>query len=356
MIRLLFLSGRESGYIRNRVLLNALRQQFEVTLLTPERGGITARTVGGLARFVARRPRYDLCIAGFYGQMIAIGLSLLQRQPLLLDAFVSTYDTLCEDRRRFGPRSPAGRLARWLDVHGCRVAARVLTDTAAHAQYFETLGVAREKLFPLYVGCDETLFYPRPAPPAVAARFEVFTYGSFLPLHGVEVVVQAAARLRDRPEIHFTIGGDGTRRPAVEREIAALGLDNVDLVGWIPFAQLPDWIASADLCLGGHFSCIAKAQRVIATKTFQFVAMQRPTVVGDNPATRELFVPGEHVWAVPMGDAAALAEAVRRLAGDPPLRRRLAQGGYQRFRERLATPVLAGQLARIVEETCASAW
>ncbi|MCS7220914.1 MAG: glycosyltransferase [Anaerolineae bacterium] len=354
---MLFLSGREVGYIRNRVLLAALRVYCDVIVLTGGGHGILARTVAGLARWLAHQPIYDVALAGFYGQLIALALSVFQRKPIILDAYVSTYDTLCEDRARFRPRSIPGRLAYWLDQRSCQVASRVMTDTRTHAHYFaHQFGIPKTKLRPIYVGCDEALFYPRVNVSSSSRRCEVFSYSSFLPLHGTEVIVQAAALLKSRPDIHFTLGGDGAGLQAVRQMVEELGLGNIDLVGWIPMERLPAYIAEASICLGGHFSTIPKAARVISTKTFQFIAMRKPTIVGDNAATRELFVPGEHVYAVPMGDPAALAKAISELADDAVLRDRIAAGGYALFQERLTTHVIAGQLASLIEEVqCASA-
>jgi glycosyltransferase involved in cell wall biosynthesis len=355
--RVLFISGREVDYIRNRVLLNALQTHFDVTVCTTGAHGTLTRIISGVARFIARLPDYDVCFVGFYGQPLAIILSLLQHKPIILDAYVSTYDTLCEDRCLFRPRSLMGRLARWLDRRSCQVATRIITDTQAHARYFkEGFGVPEHKLTTVYVGCEEKLFHPYDGASAASQHFEVFYYGAFLPLHGAEVIVQTAALLRDRPEIHFTLGGDGLCRAAVQRMVADLALTNVNLVGWIPMEQIPLYIARASVCLGGHFSTVPKARRVISTKTFQFIAMRKPTIVADNPATRELFTPGEHVYAVPMGDPAALAEAIRVLADDAVLRRRIAFGGYKVFRQRLTTCVIADQLASVVREVlCVSA-
>lgn len=355
--RVLFISGRELDYIRNRVLLNALRTHFDVIVGTTEARTTVARTITGLAQLVGRLPEHDVCFVGFYGQPLAITLSLLQKKPIVLDAYVSTYDTLCEDRCWFRPRSPAGRLARWLDRRSCQVAAHIITDTHAHARYFqETFGTSKHQLTTIYVGCDEELFRPSDQISPGSQRFEVFYYGSFLPLHGTDVIVQAAALLRDRPEIHFTLGGDGPRRASVQQMIADKSLDNLDLVGWIPLEQLPAYIAPASVCLGGHFSTVPKAGRVISTKTFQFVAMRKPTIVGDSPATRELFVAGEHVYAVPTNNPAALAEAVRILADDDALRQRIATGGYKVFKKRLTTRTIADQLASVIENVlCGSA-
>lgn len=84
--------------------------------------------------------------------------------------------------------------------------------------------------------------------------------------------------------------------------------------------------------------------------------MRKPTIVADNPATREIFVPGEHVYTVPVGDPAALAEAIRALADDAALRHRIACGGHEVFRQRLTTRAIADRLGPIIEGTlCVSA-
>jgi glycosyltransferase involved in cell wall biosynthesis len=332
------------------VLIAALQRHFQTLVMTPRARGTPGRMLGGLARLVAAHPEYDVCFAGFYGQPLAIALSALQRRPIVLDAYVSTFDTLCYDRRRFGPRSLPGRLAYWIDRQSCTQATLLVTDTCAHASYFaETFRVPQGKLTTVYVGCDESVFYPRqPAPDRQG--IEVFYYGAYLPLHGTDVIVLAADLLRQRADIRFVIGGDGPRRAAVAQMIRDLDLHNVECVGWLPLQQVPEYVARADICLGGHFSTVPKASRVISTKTFQFLAMRKATIVGDNPATRELLAHGQHAYSVPMGDPQALAHAVEALADDPGLREQIAEGGRHVFEERLATRVVADQLATLIEE------
>ena len=350
-IKVLFVSGRETDYIRNRVLLNALRSHFDVTILTSDHRGILLRTAGGLTNFLVKAPKYDVCFVGFYGQPLAIMLSILQDKPIIFDAYVSTYDTLCEDRQRFSPTSLPGQLSYWLDRRSCEVSAHILTDTQSNAHYFERVfSVPEAKLTPVYVGCDESIFYPRDDVQEEQGHFEVFYYGAFLPLHGTDIIVEAAALLKDRHDIHFTIGGDGMCSRVVNRIIAERSLENIDMVGWIPMEQLPQYISRASVCLGGHFSLIPKAARVISTKTFQFLAMRKPTIVGDNPATRELFTPGEDVYAVPMGDAKALAEAIQTLYDSAALRSKISIKGYELFQKQLSLQIIEKQLSDIIIE------
>lgn len=350
--RVLFVSGRETNYIRNRVLLAALGIGCDLTVLTDNSGTIVTRSLNGFLRWAINRPVYDVILAGFYGQPIAVMLALLQHRPIILDAYVSTYDTLCEDRKLFHPRSIPGRLAYWIDRKSCQLANLVLTDTRANARYFCCqFGIPQEKFRVIYVGCDDSLFYPRSDITPPSSYCEVFYYGSFLPLHGTDVIIQAAALLKGRKDIHFTIGGDGPLFKSIKQKVEELDLENVSLVGWIPLDELPAYIARATICLGGHFSTIPKAARVISTKTFQFVAMHKPTIVGDNAATREIFIPGEHIYAVPMGDPSALAIAIEELADNKGLRDYIATKGYALFQEQLTIRAISIKLMSLIEET-----
>lgn len=364
--RILFICGRETAYMRNRVLIRAFQQHFDTLDLTSGARNTLARTVHGLARYAAQRPSYDLAFVGFYGYPLVIALANLQRvlrrrngsatPPILFDAYVSNYDTLCEDRQWFRQRSVAGRFARWLDRTSCQVADRVLLDTQAHARYFvDHLGVPEPKVHIVPVGCDESLFSLQhqetsPGFERHNGEIRVFYYGAYLALHGTEVIVQAAHHLRDRADIHLVIGGDGPRASHVRRMAQELRLDNVEFVGWISLEQLPGYIARSDICLGGHFSTIPKAARVVSTKTFQFIAMRKATIVGDNPATREFFTHGEQVYAVPMGDPYALADAIRTLADDAELRQHVARSGHELFKQRLTTRAIGNELMSIIDD------
>ena len=98
---------------------------------------------------------------------------------------------------------------------------------------------------------------------------------------------------------------------------------------WVDYEQLPEETPGAG-CALGIFGTSAKAARVIPNKAFQALACGTPLVTADTPAARELLVDGESALLVPPGDPEALADAVRRLAGDAAWRGGSAQAGWPR--------------------------
>jgi glycosyltransferase involved in cell wall biosynthesis len=53
---------------------------------------------------------------------------------------------------------------------------------------------------------------------------------------------------------------------------------------------------------------------------------------------------------VPPGDADALAEALRRLAADPELARRIAAGGLNAYREQASEAILGARWRGLIED------
>ena len=90
----------------------------------------------------------------------------------------------------------------------------------------------------------------------------------------------AANVLRDKPIQFKIIGGKGRELKRFYNLIHGLTLYNVCHEMWAPYDTLPQMIHDADVCLGGPFSGTGQAMRVISGKTFQSLAMAKPTIIG----------------------------------------------------------------------------
>ena len=346
---ILFLTGRETSYSRNEVLLRAFRRFANVDVLGEfSTSSIITRSLSlslkGLTRFRSRK--YDLIFVGFYGHLLMLSAGLSARAPILFDAFLSTYDTLTFDRNLFSPRSLSGKLARWLDQTACRLASYILLDTPLHTAYFsESFGVPTEKMASLPVGCNEDLFYPHPL--SSNSQTNILYYTTYLPLHGVETVVRAAALLQENPAFHFQLIGQGQTYFQIRQLAVSLQLNNITFSTPIPLNNLPKKIAAAQICLGGHFGTSEKAGRVVPGKIYQLLAMARPIIAADTPANQELLIHNESAYLIPPHDPAALAEALLVLHRNPALRNRLAQGGREVYETRCSEAVITTQLEAI---------
>ncbi len=258
--------------------------------------------------------------------------------PVVFNPLVSLADTLVEDRGRFRRGSLAERALRAIDRRALRSADLVVADTEAHAGFLAGIaGLQHDRFAVCFVGAEERVFRPGWSP---EEPFTALFVGKLIPLHGLETILEAARLV---PELRLRVVGSGqldtllTDRPA-----------NVDWKPWVEYERLPEELHRAS-CALGIFGTSGKAQRVIPNKAFQALACGTPLVTADTPAARELLKDGESALLVPPGDPEALANALRRLADDPELARRLAAGGHAVYRDRASEDVLGRRWREILE-------
>ena len=123
---------------------------------------------------------------------------------------------------------------------------------------------------------------------------------------------------------------------------------------WVEYEDLPAEVQSAG-CALGIFGTGDKAARVIPNKAFQALACATPLITADTPAARELLTDGRDALLVPAGDPAALAAAVRRLAGDPAERARIASAGRATYEAHADEATLGIRWRTVVERAIAAA-
>ena len=352
-MKLLFISGRESTYTRNAVLLKGLRENtIEIIECTDPSGSYLLRYPKTFGKFLFKRKEdFDLIFIGFFGQPLVPIIKKLTDKHIIFDAFLSAYDTMCFDRKKISPQSMGGRFFYWLDKHSCELANTILLDTNTHIDYFiNTFGLEREKFQRVFVGADDSVFYPRETNRYNDRKFRVFYYGTYRPLHGIEYIIESAKKLDSYSDIEVTIVGKGPERKKIDNLVQELNVKNTRFINWIPYEKLPHEIANADICLGGHFSNIDKAKRTIAGKTFQFIAMKKPIIVGDNPANRELFENKKNALLVEHANADAMAEAILELKSNDSLRRIIAEEGYKTFLRRCTPETIGKEIKEIISQ------
>ncbi|MDD4287132.1 MAG: glycosyltransferase family 4 protein [Candidatus Peribacteraceae bacterium] len=265
---------------------------------------------------------------GHYVMPLAWWLARKRKIPIILDVFISLYETEVEDRKRVSQWNPKAWMLWLIDWSACALAETILIDTEEHRDFFvKRYRIAREKFLVIPVGCRTDLFFPRAT--EQQETFRVRFHGSFIPLHGVETILHAAQELKN-DGIVFELAGKGQTLPAMQKLAEELDLTNVRFVGMKPLREIPDFIAGADACLG-IFGTGAKAKRVIPTKAFEILAMGKPLITARSPATERVFRDRENAMLVTAGDPRDLAEKIRELKTHSDIAASIAQNGRSLF-------------------------
>ena len=313
----------DPDYSRKRILRQLLEEQgWQVYDFRP-----LVSPIGDLQALLQGVERPDVVwVPCFRQRDLAAAARWARRHkvPLIFDPLISAYDKQVDERRKLVADSrQARRLLNW-ERRLLAKADRVVADTPAHAGYFHrTLGVPRERLTVLMVGAEEGLFRPCPAR-APGESIEVLFFGSFIPLQGPQVIVEAA-RLCNTPHVVWTLLGDGPLR--AECEHLAAGLPNVRFEDWLPYKQIPERICRADILLG-IFGDTPKAGRVVPNKVYQALACAKPLVTRSAPAYPQELLDARDsgIRWVSAGAAQVLANVVETLVSEPE---RLQQRGEQ---------------------------
>jgi glycosyltransferase involved in cell wall biosynthesis len=318
-----------------------------------------ARAAAALARLRSAyraAPEHDAVLVGYPGALavrVARAANRRAGRPVVLDAFLSLWDTAVNDRGLAGPRSLRARALKRIDRSSCAAADLVLVDTEENARFFAAeLGADPERLLAVPVGA---LPFRAPAPPPrpPGAPLEVLFFGTFVPLQGAGAIVEAAGRLRGSG-VRLSMIGTGQDLPAARERARALRLlppEFEAVESFLPRAELDRRIAAADACLG-IFGTTPKAARVVPCKVHDSLAAGKPVVTADTPAARSLLRDGESALLVPAGDPEALAAAILRLRDDPALRGRLAAGAKRVWGERLRPDRVVEGLVQALEARC----
>ena len=265
--------------------------------------------------------------------------------PIIFDPLISSYDKQVYERKKF--RESDFRAKRLLKNETATFAAAdmIVTDTTEHAAlYHETLNVHRDRLFPIPVSAEESVFCPSDSRRPVNSPLEVLFYGSYLLLQGTRVIVEAARRYQG-PPVQWVLLGKGPLRESTQA--AAAGLTNVRFEEWIDYELLPARIQRADIMLG-IFGDTAKASRVIPCKAHQSLASGKPLITRTAPAyPAELRASTDAgiVW-VPPNDPDALAQAVARLAGNPAVLPAMGEASRRTFMQHFSEEVVQQRLRR----------
>lgn len=188
----------------------------------------------------------------------------------------------------------------------------------------------------------------------LAGREVILFVGRLVPVKGVDLLIDAMARLRERrPASLAVIVGEGEERPPLEGRIRRLGLEeDVRMVGFVEPQELVRWYAAADLfCLPSRFEPWGAVVN-------EAMACRLPVVLSDRVgAGYDLLTPdcGRMVRSGDPDDLAralasllALGKPERRRAGDEA-RRRALDWGHPRCLESLEAArraSLAGRAAR----------
>jgi colanic acid biosynthesis glycosyl transferase WcaI len=226
-------------------------------------------------------------------------------------------------------RNPAGiRFARALErwVYGMSDRLAVISEGFRANLAGKGVPDAKMKVIPNWVDTDVLMPLPKDNPISRAYGFAdkfVILYSGTISISSnlaLEGVLQAARRLAREKDILFAIAGEGLKKASLQAKAEALGLTNVVFPPFQPYADLPRFLASADVLLVPLDR--EKSQLSVPSKLYNFMAAGRPILGLATPDSEVAAILREQSCglSVPPGRPDEAAEAVLALRRSPDLR------------------------------------
>ncbi|KKN11640.1 hypothetical protein LCGC14_1024470 [marine sediment metagenome] len=246
----------------------------------------------------------------------------------------------------------AERLEQWLYRHSHIVTGQTRGIVDDISQRVPEVGV---HLFPN--GVDLNMF--RPAEPDIALAEALGVTGKFVVGYGgiigyaqaLHQVLEAAALLKDEPDIAFVLFGDGPLKSELMARSHTLGLPNLKFLPRQDRAMMPRHIALWDAGL------VPLADRPLLSgarpsKMFELMGQAKPIVFCGRGEGAGIVRDNDCGVVVPPERPQALAEAIRALHADPTQLERLGRNGRRAAEQQFDRARIAEDVSRLFQSLC----
>lgn len=163
----------------------------------------------------------------------------------------------------------------------------------------------------------------------------------------VQVVLQAAQRLKKLDDIVFLFVGDGVRKAEVEKGVQELGLKNVKILPTVPHNEYVEILRASDVSLATLQKSVLTP--VVPSKILSIMSAAVPVIAAVNPNNDsvELIRKANCGFTVDAGDYEGLSEAILRLYRDRTLRENMGKNGRKYVEEHLSAKKAAQKYEEI---------
>jgi len=203
---------------------------------------------------------------------------------------------------RLIPQKSFRVLGRFIESRTLKQSDRVLTINDKLKDYVVSLGAPRERSQVLRAGISIEKFDPALSGDKVRQQYGLakddivlFFMGWLYHFSGLKEVALELAKNPD-PKLKFLIVGEGDAYEDLQKIREAHGLqDRVILTGKRPYQEIPEYIASTDVCLLPAYTWEPIMRDIVPIKMYEYMAMQKPVISTRLPGVMKEFGEGNGV-------------------------------------------------------------
>jgi len=230
---------------------------------------------------------------GILNAMLAIRLA--GRTPFVYYLIDSLY--------RLVPQKAFQSLARFIERKNLKKADRVITINEKLKDYAISMGANPDETYMVRAGIDLERYDPNIDGSEMRARYGIgkddsvlFFMGWLYDFSGLKEVATELSKIKDeKPDIKLLIVGEGDAFDDLQRIREEYHLDDrIILTGKQPYASIPAFIASSDICLLPAYNNEVMRD-IVPIKLYEYMAMGKPVITTKLPGVIAEFGEGQGV-------------------------------------------------------------
>jgi glycosyltransferase involved in cell wall biosynthesis len=244
----------------------------------------------------------------------------------------------------------------WFTEQAYRRASHIAVTSPGMLDLLTDRGVPAEKISVVYNWVDEKVMRPAEPDPELRARlgltdqFVLMYAGNHGAAQALDVAIRAMSEVRDLPDVHLVLVGDGIDKPALRSLVEELQLCSVHFLDPVDSQGMPALMAAADLQLVS-LADQSLFRVTLPSKVQSILAYGQPILsCAPGDAARIVNDAGAGLTSPP-GDPIQLAGNIRRAYGMPRDRlREMGRAGHDYYRSTLSETINAGLLASLIRD------
>lgn len=186
---------------------------------------------------------------------------------------------------------------------------------------------------------------------SIAPNDFVFLYAGIIGIaQGLEIIIEAANKVKDKTNLKFVLLGNGPEKPRLLELKNQYQLNNVVFIDFVPKSQMPSVLKSVNAAII-PLKKLNLFKGAIPSKIFESLAMQLPVLLGVDGEARELFInKGKCGLYFEPENTQELVDAILKISADNELCNTLGVNGRDYVNENFNRDTIAEKLHNQIKQ------
>lgn len=260
------------------------------------------------------------------------------KRTIIVDYYISLYDTEVNDRKTISAGSISAKKLLLKDKLLLKLASKVIFLNKSESTYYQNIAkytVKNDKIviIPLVIDYKNEKFAlpTSQARKDIRSEFNVCWWGTYIPLHGLENIIESFAYLKNKNINLYIFGNSDLSSKPYTDLIEKLGVKDIIKVNndssFSNGKLAPFLNENCDLALG-NFGKSDKAKTVLVNKLVDALALGLPCLTIATHATKELLNEGQGIIYT-SNSPSDIANKIEQLSKNQPYLEKVGKNGFE---------------------------